>query len=67
MAAVDIKNAEAFEAYSTQQILAEAKRRLACLKMPEKRIVLVGPPGSGKGSQGQYQRRCWRSSLTVSV
>lgn len=47
----DIKLAEAFEPYSTQQILAEAKRRLACLKMPEKRVVLIGPPGSGKGSQ----------------
>jgi len=32
---------------------AEVKRRFQCAKVPEKRLLFVGPPGAGKGSQGQ--------------
>ena len=35
---------------STADILAELDRRLK--SAPEKRMILVGPPGCGKGTQG---------------
>jgi adenylate kinase len=40
----------ALENVPTASILAELDRRLK--SAPEKRMILVGPPGSGKGSQG---------------
>eukprot|EP00898_Chlorokybus_atmophyticus_P002845 jgi/Chlat1/3561/Chrsp234S03556 len=36
---------------ATETLLSELKRRLDCLLKPEKRLVLVGPPGCGKGTQ----------------
>jgi adenylate kinase len=36
---------------STEALQQELSRRMACATKPEKRVILVGPPGSGKGSQ----------------
>merc|ERR1719253_253488 len=36
---------------STEALMGEMQRRLDCANKPEKRIILVGPPGSGKGTQ----------------
>jgi len=35
----------------TDALIKEMQRRLECLNKPEKRLVLIGPPGSGKGTQ----------------
>eukprot|EP00899_Mesostigma_viride_P003351 jgi/Mesvir1/13016/Mv06016-RA.1 len=35
----------------TEALVAEMKRRLECVNKPDKRVVLVGPPGCGKGTQ----------------
>jgi len=40
----------ALDNVATASILAELDRRLA--DAPEKRMILIGPPGSGKGTQG---------------
>jgi len=36
-----------------ESLEVEIKRRYQCAKLPEKRLLFVGPPGAGKGSQGQ--------------
>lgn len=36
------------EEVSTEALMAEISRRLACQNKPEKRLILVGPPGCGK-------------------
>jgi adenylate kinase len=35
----------------SEAIFAEARRRLKCQKQGPKRVVLIGPPGCGKGTQ----------------
>lgn len=35
----------------TEELVHEVQRRLECLSKPEKRLILIGPPGSGKGTQ----------------
>lgn len=35
----------------TEALIKEVERRLQCLNKPEKRLILIGPPGSGKGTQ----------------
>lgn len=36
---------------STEELLLEINRRAACSTKPEKRLIFIGPPGCGKGSQ----------------
>jgi len=35
---------------STDQLLSELNRRVECGKRPSRRFILIGPPGSGKGT-----------------
>eukprot|EP00798_Chlamydomonas_sp_ICE-L_P028295 gene28295-31405_t len=34
----------------SDDLLLEVSRRLECAKMPQRRIILIGPPGCGKGT-----------------
>ena len=44
-----------------EALFAEVKRRYECSFKPLRRIVLVGAPGSGKGTQGPNLKDeyCW--------
>uniref|UniRef100_A0A0C9RS15 adenylate kinase n=1 Tax=Wollemia nobilis TaxID=56998 RepID=A0A0C9RS15_9CONI len=35
-------------------LMTELLRRMKCANKPEKRLILVGPPGSGKGTQSPF-------------
>lgn len=43
--------AEALAEVSTDALMREIQRRLDCQSKPDKRLILVGPPGCGKGTQ----------------
>jgi len=42
---------------STNDLMAEVQRRIDCAKKPEKRLIFIGPPGCGKGTQAPKVKR----------
>ena len=40
-----------------EQLFAELKRRYECTLKPDRRVIFVGPPGSGKGSQAPLLKK----------
>jgi len=42
---------------STQDLMLEVQRRIDCAKKPEKRLIFIGPPGCGKGTQAPMVKR----------
>lgn len=35
----------------SESLMSELLRRMRCSSKPDKRLILIGPPGSGKGTQ----------------
>ena len=48
------KTSELLADVSVQDLMAEVQRRLDCAKKPEKRLILIGPPGE----PARRARRC---------
>lgn len=39
------------ENFSNEEIMVDVQRRIQCAAKPERRIIITGPPGCGKGTQ----------------
>jgi len=53
----DDRTTELLANLSSNQLLAEVRRRIECSKKPEKRVIFIGPPGCGKGTQAPVVKR----------
>ncbi len=53
----DDKFAELLADVPNDDLLTEIQRRIECSKKPEKRVIFIGPPGCGKGTQAPKVKR----------
>ncbi|KAG0622385.1 hypothetical protein M758_3G093500 [Ceratodon purpureus] len=47
----------ALEDVSNEELFSEMMRRMKCSTKEEKRVILIGPPGCGKGTQSPFIKR----------
>lgn len=51
------RTAELLSDVSLTDLMTEINRRIDCNKKPEKRMIFIGPPGCGKGTQAPLIKR----------
>lgn len=54
---MDEKTLETLSELPVEALLDEVNRRIACTRKPEKRVIFIGPPGCGKGTQAPKIKR----------
>lgn len=54
---LDDKTYELLSSIPSESLLAEVERRIECSRKPDKRVIFIGPPGCGKGTQAPKVKR----------
>jgi len=52
------KTSELLADVSIQDLMSEVQRRLDCTKKPDKRIILIGPPGTANNQHTEHCTPC---------